>query len=872
MKCARVALSVLASCTVVLSCGNDSGALTSCSNTQVVGVRGSGQTYGHSGEVNTVRNLLPHGVGFDELSNKIDFLKGLSDYTAIKVAENNFPNADGLGAIAVSRMNLGQYRKSVDSGKNLLKKYIEHFQPTNTCLVLVGYSQGAQVVNETVRDMHAANPSSLDNVIYVGLLGDPMNSPIGYDGDHTFRPSWVRGTSLYPSYGALYTDIATPISKKPDYIPANPNNPRTPFTKVGSWCNYGDLVCATDVVHRASMQDGHAAYSEDGIPDMVLEIRAAIANPDQNITNAIYPSSECGAAKQDMILLLDTSAYMRRNKDLFTSEKNTWDKKTIRLDNGTVISLHRTFGEQLFDSGCVDKRIAVVGFEGPNSGAPPRLLLNFTTRASDIDNLMESLYQPSEGGVAERPQVREAAILAMKQNWRPDASHTLFAITAMAGSGDVVAGWRDTWSTPEVVDRYMGDTVGKEFIRMSRETNTAFIFAPSLPISMTGFTVSNSYPGDTNAYWYLRTMSSLSGGYNWEKTFVTYPIRHTIKNINFSEEIRQHEVRRDGTRVGMSNVKVKVGQSVAIDVRDSLNLLASAGLRGHGTAREWYVDCDAMHKRIADPVVANTNGRFIFTPTKPGKCTAAVRVATQGSGAGCYYGCPEIFPPYMSKMVSFQLEILPADYVEKIPSKIPSFAKTIYDNHVKITWEAPIYDGDKIFYIVRDEERSVLGMTTARELVIKDTEKQDVDVIVQAVGVDGRSEAAYTSGDTTIVIDERIRPVSSRGNGSGPVTVGITDDGPRVNEEQPPRESADMVAVVGSEFENHETQYVLGSGTARRADEGNRVNEQMGSFGTVHRDVSVDRNRVQDSAWWLLALSAPVGVLSLYLAARAFRR
>lgn len=755
----RVALVIILAGVVSGVCYSNSAgasALTSCESVQVLGVRGSGQEHGKSQELLAIKNRLPQSYTFVEIENTVSGLEGEPRYIATPVVENGWLNDTALRAL-ISRSQMGEYRTSVDSGKNLLNKYLTQARSANTCIALVGYSQGAQVINETVRELFAASPSYLDNVIYIGLLGDPLYNPEGFIPRR--KPAWFRGDALYPFYGILYQDVALPGVAKPDYIPRNPHDPTQPFTKIGSWCNYGDLICASNLTHYVAMRDGHGTYgepdySESGAAELVDEIRAAVANPNQNITNAIYPSSVCGAKKQDMVLLLDTSAYMRRNADLFTDERNGWDKKSVLVPNGASILLHRTFGEQLFDSGCEDKRVAVVGFEGP-SGESPRLLLDFTTKASDVDALMKSLFQPSEGGFAERPQVREAAILAMKQSWRPDASRTLFALTAMAGSGKVTAGWRDTWTSPGVVDGYMGDEVGREFIRLSRKTNAAFISAPSLPIDMTGFTVTNDFPGDMNAHWYLQMMSSLTGGYNWEKTFFTYPIRHTIKNVNFSEEIKQFEVRRDASRVGMSSIKARVGEAVILEVRDSLDLIASAALRRHGTATDWYVDCDSLHKRVDYPTVLNHGGKYVFTPTKPGKCTAAVRVATQGSGAGCYYGCPEIFPPYIFRVIPFTLEILPANYEEKVPAPISEVTKTIYNDRVEVAWQPPAYGGDDMLYLVRDLDYSVLGVTTKTSLTVTETAKQDVDVTIEAIGADGRSAAVSTADEIAVTVDKR---------------------------------------------------------------------------------------------------------------------
>lgn len=746
-----VYLSTVALLAAVVMNTENVNALNVCSSTDVIGVRGSGQRYGESPELLAIAKLLPDKIKFIELENSIPELANLPSYKAIEVADKFLLNRDGWGAV-ITRSSFGEYRKSVDSGKVLLKEYLKGVEEADKCIVLVGFSQGAQVVNETVRDMHKTDSYSLKNVIYIGLFGDPMYNPFGFDLPH--KPSWLRGDALYPFYGSLYKDIGAPGVEQPDYVPRNPLNPKAPFTKIGSWCNYGDVVCAVDTEHYAAMRDGHATYTGDSAVEMVDEIRAAVVNPDQNITNAIYPSSACGATKQDMVVLLDTSAYMRRNRDLFTKDRNGLDTKLVPGTNQRAL---RTFGEQLFDSGCSDKRIAVVGFEG-SSGQAPRLLLDFTTKPGDIDNLMDSLYAPSTGGVAEKPQLREAAILGMRQNWRNDASRTLFAISPMAGSGAVTATWRENWMSTGVMDRYMNDTVGQQLLKLSRQTRTAIITAQHLPIDMGGFSLPTGYPGSNDAYNYFQGMARLTGGYNWEKVFHLYISRHTVKNVDFSSQILQFEKRRDGTRVAMRSVRAKVGEPVTLSLDDTANLLASAGIRGHGTATEWYLDCGALQIRTDYPVLQQNNGKITFKPTKAGSCTAVVRVTVQGSGNGCYWGCPEPFPPYMLKVIPFTIDVRPADYIEKVPGDIVSMTKTIYDDRVEFAWLSPAYDGTELVYLIKDTDGSALGATMVTRAAVTDTEKQDVEVLIQAIGADGRSNSFSSSAENVTVIDGRTQP------------------------------------------------------------------------------------------------------------------
>ena len=713
-------------------------ALASCSRTNVAAFRGSGQQYAESAEIKNIQEHLASlsGVNFVEIDNKIDFLSSEPKYAAVAIKGGGIENLNG-GIALIGSSNFGAYRNSVNSGKNLLRKYIEHYEGTSECLVLVGYSQGAQVVGETVRDMHAEDPDSLKNVIYIGLLGDPEYSPNGYD--TSIRPPWLRGDALYPFWGVLGP-------RSPEYVPHNPQNAQLPFTKVGSWCNYGDVICATNLTHYTAMRDGHGSYLTSGIPEMVREITAAIEYPDQNITNAIYPKVTCGPDKQDMVLLLDTSPIMRRNSDLFTDLPNDWD---VRKTSSGARLPYRTTGQMLFESGCGDKRIAVVGY-GRKQDGPPQLLLDFTTNPGDIDTLLKSLYQPSTSGIFERTQYREAAQLAADMMWRDGASHTIFALTNIPGDSSPAVAWPNAYG----IETFFSDQIGQRLIAKTREKDIMLTGAV-VPVSYAGYSRAPgaSSEGDTSKF--LFDMARATGGYNWVKYYNQYPSVPTFRNIQLDNTIRAAEQLRDASYATIKPIRIKVGQAVTLKVDDPLNLLASAKVRNDGVYYEWRPICSNL---VESPY--SLNSTYTFTPLKPGKCKAAVRVYAQGSGNGCYSVCPEPFPPYFNRLLTFDLEILPADYVPKIPSPVTNVHKSIEDTQVTYLWDAPTSSVGNVVYLVRDGDGAVLSATTERKFVVTDTASSDPIVQIQAMGDDGLS--GTVSSDTAIVQDLRTKDTQSQ--------------------------------------------------------------------------------------------------------------
>ncbi len=192
----RAAASVVAPSTraSVVAPSLRASAASNCPDYEIIGSRGSGTAPGSKGwgdglglpgqafakafqddfpgsDVSVVYNPYP-AVGI--LPSLSDIAKalglGLLDLPAHwRVVRDTL---NGVGALARSK-KLGAYAASVQTGETDLKKMIKHACST-TDLILVGYSQGAQVTGDVFQSLTAAEKSK---VVEVALFGDPRYNP-----------------------------------------------------------------------------------------------------------------------------------------------------------------------------------------------------------------------------------------------------------------------------------------------------------------------------------------------------------------------------------------------------------------------------------------------------------------------------------------------------------------------------------------------------------------------------------------------------------------------------------------------------------------------------------------------------------------------
>jgi len=129
-----------------------------CSDVRIIGVSGSGQT-GYGEQVEAVVSPLVRSIADTGRSVTARAL----DYPAISVS-------DSFGLVLLN----GEYDESVQAGVLSLRFAIDEISTScpDTQIVLVGYSQGAQVIKVTME-----NTVPDVRIAAVGLLADPTREP-----------------------------------------------------------------------------------------------------------------------------------------------------------------------------------------------------------------------------------------------------------------------------------------------------------------------------------------------------------------------------------------------------------------------------------------------------------------------------------------------------------------------------------------------------------------------------------------------------------------------------------------------------------------------------------------------------------------------
>lgn len=197
----------------------------------IIGARGSGQA---NGGYNT------RGVGFGpEVKAAADALtRTFKSSTKVKYVSVIYPayNANVASFLGAGKAFPSAYKLSVDYGVKNLKTRLDQVvtKCTKAKVVLIGYSQGAEVVHRAVTDMEKSKATwktELARIQGVQLIADPLNSgatTIHYTGGTKL----ATYTSVKAYKGGLYSSGTA--AKAPSLLTSN---------KALSVCNPQDAVC-----------------------------------------------------------------------------------------------------------------------------------------------------------------------------------------------------------------------------------------------------------------------------------------------------------------------------------------------------------------------------------------------------------------------------------------------------------------------------------------------------------------------------------------------------------------------------------------------------------------------------------------------------
>lgn len=333
----------------------------SCKDVEIIFARGSGQSLGDGeakrffNQLNTRINSNKVNTSFYELGTENN---GGYQYPAVDVGDWTNGNASGAW---VSAGKSNDYGASVNQGVGELSTYIT--QRYNKCkmpgtkFVLGGYSQGAQVVGQTLFKLSS---EVQDSIVFVALFGDPkLNLPEA----EGYYSAACRGQN-FSAWRRVIGNCATAHGSLGARVPYLPTAMET---RVGLWCNSHDFICGTSSALLDN--DGHGEYKSPGgaIDQAGLEVamRLKLLLPPSraatiDISNA---TTNLGATGTDVVFLLNSTGW---TPEQFTKTKGfikTLADKMIASQERVRVAIG-TYDGYLYYAGTRDQSIGV-GFMFP---------------------------------------------------------------------------------------------------------------------------------------------------------------------------------------------------------------------------------------------------------------------------------------------------------------------------------------------------------------------------------------------------------------------------------------------------------------------------------------------------------------------------
>lgn len=393
-----------------------------CSQVELIFARGSGQSP-KSNEAERFREQVesriknPTTKHYYELGTET---YGGHKYEAINVG--NVLNGNPIGAKASSGYAF-DYGKSVDSGVGELYNYLEkrNKKCPNARIVLGGYSQGAQVIGQTLPKLSSAIQN---RIVFNALFGDPkLHLPEG----EGIYPDACRGKNLSSwrrAIGDCHTDNGSLGARKP-YLA----NAMT--TKTGLWCNAVDFVCGTSKFFYDT--SGHGKYKLDGgaidkaAIEIAQKIKTSLPTSQGNTINTTLTKPGIGTTGSDVAFILNASESMGYRIEETKKFIRTYAKKIIG-QNG---------------------RVALIMYDDGGGIYTPQLISELQSSPNDLIEKLDSI-QPR--GVRSWASANLHAVLfALNElHWKQGATKTTVLLTD-TGLDNMLPD--EAWVADEVVRR-----------------------------------------------------------------------------------------------------------------------------------------------------------------------------------------------------------------------------------------------------------------------------------------------------------------------------------------------------------------------------------------------------------------------------------
>ena len=278
----------------------------SCTNIETVFARGSGSDIGKDESSKFFASINDRLTGSKitratyELGTET---YGGHKYPAIQVGQAPYGNA--LGA-KVSGGYANDYGKSVDAGVGELYNYLtqryEKCKSSGTWFVLGGYSQGAQVIGQTLPKFTTELRAK---ILYSAFFGDPkLHLPEG----EGWNPPACQGKNL-STYRRVIANCDVDNGSLGARKPYLPNDMQF---KSGLWCYNKDYVCG--VTHNVFDNSGHSTYKNDGLAidqaalEVATRLKQALPFSQQDAVDTKPRGNASG--KPDVVYIIDTTGSM----------------------------------------------------------------------------------------------------------------------------------------------------------------------------------------------------------------------------------------------------------------------------------------------------------------------------------------------------------------------------------------------------------------------------------------------------------------------------------------------------------------------------------------------------------------------------------
>ena len=373
-----------------------------CTLTTTVFARGSGQEI-NAKEADTFHKQLEYRVGKD----RVNFYElgsesyGGNQYPAVNVSD--IMNGNAIGAKMSGGMG-NDYGKSVNQGVAELNAYLHarHRKCPKEFFVLGGYSQGAQVIGQTLPGISS---DIKQKIVFTMLFGDPkLYLP---EGEGILPPAcFNKKLSTYRREIAnCFVDNGALGARKP-FLPDEDN------VKTGLWCLGHDYVCGSSKF--AWDTDGHGKYAntngpiDDGVFEAAIRLNKAIQSTPQDgpIINDKRSNNNMGTTGTDVVFVLDTTGSMRPYIDQMKTFIRNYSSKIKEMNGRVGLVVYRDAGDEY-----TAKKISDL--------------------QSDTTDLLAKLDSVSAAGGGDDPEAAlHASMVAMNEmKWQKGATKAIILLT-----------------------------------------------------------------------------------------------------------------------------------------------------------------------------------------------------------------------------------------------------------------------------------------------------------------------------------------------------------------------------------------------------------------------------------------------------------